>query len=77
MPDGTKPLPEPMLTYHQWGSVAFTKCMYQFHKITFHKMNLKNTLVKLFPHLPGGNELKGVQSTATFTGDSLVVSGLE
>ena len=24
LPDGTKPLPEPMLTCHQWGSVAFT-----------------------------------------------------
>ena len=23
LPDGTKPLPEPMLTYHQWGLVAF------------------------------------------------------
>ena len=22
--DGTKPFPEPMLTYHQWGIVAFT-----------------------------------------------------
>ena len=24
LPDGTKPLPEPMLTYDQWGVVAFT-----------------------------------------------------
>ena len=24
LPDGTKPLPKPVLTYHQWGSVAFT-----------------------------------------------------
>ena len=23
LPDGTKPLPEPMLTYHQWGDVEF------------------------------------------------------
>ena len=22
LPDGTKPLPVPMLTYHQWGSVG-------------------------------------------------------
>ena len=28
--DGTKPLPKPMLTYRQWGSVAFT--YNQFHK---------------------------------------------
>ena len=25
LPDGTKPLPEPMLTNHQWGLVAFTR----------------------------------------------------
>ena len=25
VPDGTKPLPEPMLTYHQWGYVALTQ----------------------------------------------------
>ena len=24
LPDGTKPLPEPMLTYHQWGLKTFT-----------------------------------------------------
>ena len=24
LPDGTEPLPEPMLTNHQWDSVAFT-----------------------------------------------------
>ena len=23
LPDGTKPLPEPMLTYHQYGPVSF------------------------------------------------------
>ena len=29
LPDGTKPLPEPMLTYHQWSHVVFT--WEQFH----------------------------------------------
>ena len=24
LPDSTKPLPEPLSTYHQWGSVAFS-----------------------------------------------------
>ena len=24
LPDSTKPLPQPMLTYNQWGSLAFT-----------------------------------------------------
>ena len=27
LPDGTKPLPEPMLTYHQWGNVAEQKVL--------------------------------------------------
>ena len=39
LPDGNKPLPEPMLTYHQWGQVAFFQG--QFHmncwKIEFMK----------------------------------------
>ena len=30
LPDGTKPLPKPMLTYHQWGSVIHT--WDQFHR---------------------------------------------
>ena len=30
LPDGTKPLPGPMLPYHQWGPVAIT--WLQFHK---------------------------------------------
>ena len=30
LPDGTKPLPEPMLTYHHWRLIAFT--WRQFHK---------------------------------------------
>ena len=28
LPEGTKPLPEPMLTYHQWGPVAFIRGYY-------------------------------------------------
>ena len=31
VPDGTKPLPEPILTYHQWGPVVIT--WGQFHII--------------------------------------------
>ena len=30
LPDGTKPLPEPMLTYHQWSFVVFT--LQQFYR---------------------------------------------
>ena len=30
LPQGTRPLPEPMLTYHQWDPVSFT--WVQFHR---------------------------------------------
>ena len=35
LPDGTKPLPEPRLTYHQWNPVAFNWSVSQeMHKIS-------------------------------------------
>ena len=47
LPDGTKPLPEPMLTYHQWGSVAYTwGCISQeLFKISIHKTGSNITLL--------------------------------
>ena len=35
LPDGTKPLPEPMLTYHQSGTVTFIGG--QFQEISHHQ----------------------------------------
>ena len=59
VPDGTKPLPEPMLTYHQQGPVAFI--WEQFHKETFQplitKIGLKITQLIFQFNLPGANEL--------------------
>ena len=40
LPDGTKPWPEPMLTYHQWGLVAFM--WGQFHKRYLNHQSLKS-----------------------------------
>ena len=59
LPDGSKPLPEPMLTSPQWSSVAFnwdqlhSKCS-RYYSL---RMALKIMLLKLLPHLPGANEL--------------------
>ena len=39
LPDGTKPLPKPMLTCHQWGPVTTTYG--QFHKRYFNYQPLK------------------------------------
>ena len=50
LPDGTKPLPKPMLTYHQWGSLKIPQ-------IAVTKMSLKITY-HFFHKLPGANELK-------------------
>ena len=40
LPDGTKPLPEPMLTDHQWSSVAFI--LVQFHKTCLNHQSQKS-----------------------------------
>ena len=53
MPDGTKPLPEPMLIYHQRCSVAFS--WMQFHRRCSWTC-WKITLLKLWPHLPVASE---------------------
>ena len=70
LPDGTKPLPEPMWTLYQWGFVALTQDQFQrkVFKISTHKISLKNIFVKLLPHLwlAGANEL-------TFSGDLCLV----
>ena len=47
-PDGSKPLPVPMLTNHQLDLVAFI--CHQF-------CSLKVIDLRLEPHLPGANEL--------------------
>ena len=58
LPVGTKPLPKPMLTNHQWGLVPFT--WGQFHrKYSRYKLDicLKITNLRLQTHLQGTNEL--------------------
>ena len=59
LPDGTKPSPEPMLTYHQWSAVAFI--LGQFHKRCLNhqllKICLKLTYLKFHSNFPGATEL--------------------
>ena len=56
--DGTKPLPEPKLTSHHWGSAAFT--WEQFNRNTLAttlSSEFQNyTLLNLLPHIPGVKE---------------------
>ena len=58
LPDGTKPLPEAMLTSHQWGPVAFIPgwCLFEYPRYQI-KFCLKFTHLNSQPHLPGDSEL--------------------
>ena len=59
VPDGTKPLSDQMLTYHQWGLKVFPPrtIPQQMLKISNTWIFLKITHSKLLPYLPGTNEL--------------------
>ena len=58
LPDGTKPLPEPMLIDHQCSPVTFI--LGQFHEMpqsSITEVSLKITYLKFHSNLPGANEL--------------------
>ena len=66
LPDGTKPLPGPMLTDHQLSPVT---CMLgQFHKRFLNqellKIRLKITYLKFHSNFPGANELNGLHQSS-------------
>ena len=52
LPGGIKPLAEPMLIYHQRGSVGLIYDQF-CSKIAIHKMSLKNTIGNLLLHPMG------------------------
>ena len=60
LPDGTKPLPEPLLTDHQWSPVTFI--LGQFHKrclnCQWQKIRLKITYLKFYSNFPGTNVIR-------------------
>ena len=55
LPDGTKPLPEPKLTCHQWSLVALTWQQFNCSRYRFIRMSLKIALLRLYPHLTEDN----------------------
>ena len=55
LPDGTKPLPEPILTYHQ-RALSLEDLKISISKITF---------LESHSDLPGANEFKGGMDTHT------------
>ena len=59
LPDGTKPLPEPVLAYQQWGPVTIIrgKSSQATYHLSITKISLKITYLKVCSALPGINEL--------------------
>ena len=59
LPDGTQPLPEPMLTDHQWSPM--TSILGQFHKRYLNYQSLKSVwklhVLKFNSNCPGADEL--------------------
>ena len=65
LPDGTKPLPEPMLTDHQWSPVTFIIIMaisQEMPQPSTTKIHLKITHLKYHSNFPGANELMKMHS---------------
>ena len=54
LPDGTKPIPEPMLTNHQWILLAISR---EILKTSLLDIILKMTNLRKIPKLPGAIEL--------------------
>ena len=58
LPDGTKPLPEPMLTDHQSSDNQLRAISQKLPQSSITKISLNITYVKCHSNLPGDNELK-------------------
>ena len=57
LPDGTKPLPEPMLTFHNWSPVTFISGK-EMPQPSINKICLNIIYLKFYWNSPGANELK-------------------
>ena len=61
LPDGTKPLPEQMLTYHQYvksSGIHLRAILQEIPQPSVTEISLKITYLKFCSNLPGANELK-------------------
>ena len=65
--NGTKPLPEPMLTYHHQGPVMFIWGQFRLEisQPLVSKISLKIIFVRFYWNLPGANELTKDNITTT------------
>ena len=69
LPDGTKQLPEPMLTDHQWHSCIIVQG--QFHKRCLNHQSLKSIwkYLKFLSNFPGANQLRVTLTPVLHIGD--------
>ena len=58
LPDGTKPLPEPMLTDHQWSDIYITAISQEMPQPSNTEICLKITYLKFHSNFPADSELK-------------------
>ena len=63
LPDGTKPLPEPMLTDHQWSpsDIHIRAISQEMDQPSSTKICLKITHLTFHSNFPGANELKAFE----------------
>ena len=78
LPDGTKPLPEPMLTYHHLRSsgIHLRAILQEIPQPSVTEMSLKITYLKFCSNLPGANELnwkRKPQSPITWSSDNAIL----
>ena len=59
--DHRRPLPEPMLSYHRWGSVHLRA---EVLKVSIRKISLKIAVIKSLAQTPGPIELSRVIHTS-------------
>ena len=59
LPDGTKPLPEPMLTNHQRSpnDIHIRAISQEMPQTSITKIHLKFTYLNIYSNFPGANEL--------------------
>ena len=57
VPDGTKPLPEPMLTFLQSSDIHIRAISQEMSQPSVTKIRLKITYIKFYWNSPGANEL--------------------
>ena len=62
LPDGTKPLPEPMLTYHKWGPVKITWGQFHNGRLSHQSVKLAWKLISVISFkFPRGQWVKASQ----------------